>query len=395
MRADTLVLDPPQEASTRLVAAGHRGRRLRVLVAVSALASLASAWSGMYSWHYFVTGGQALLSQTARAGLHTYAYHPELQMGPLALLVAAPLTTAGFAVSAVLGAAAMTAVGVLVLLGATTLAREVTGRSLDRRWTVVAGAFFLPVWQVLAVHYGHLDDVLALGALVAALLALARRRPVLAALLLATATGAKPWAAPVAVLLVGVASPARRRAVTAYVVAVVVPWVPFVLADRRTLAVGRFTIAVADDSALRVLGVGAAATPPWDRPAQLVLGAVLVLLAVRRGRWLAAPLLVVAARVALDPGTYAYYAAGLAVGALILDAAHRRLPLLTLVVLGWVGVDLLVSPWAPTVGGILRLLVPAGLSVLALLGPRTSPRRNATRVRRHRGAITRPAAAAG
>ena len=42
-------------------------------------------------------------------------------------------------------------------------------------------------------------------------------------------------------------------------------------------------------------------------------------LAIRRGRWPAVVLLAVVARIALDPGTNKYYAAGVAVGALIWD----------------------------------------------------------------------------
>lgn len=409
MRGDTVVEEPgaetlaapgarvaPSRASHRTASLTVRpaATALRALGAVLAVASIASAWGGMYSWHYFVTGGQALLSGTAGGGLHTYASHPELQMGPLTLLVAAPLSQAGFLPSALLGALLMTGVGLLVLLAAARLASQVTGRSVGARAVGWAGAAFLPVWQVLAVHYGHLDDALALGALPLGLLALAHRRPVVAALLLAAATDAKPWAAPVAVVLLVLASPARGRAVTAYVLAVVLPWVPFVLADRRTLDVGRFTIDVADDSVLRLLGVHAAATPPWDRPAQLALGALLAWVAVRRGRLLAVPLVVVAARIVLDPGTYAYYAAGLAVGAMLVDLATRRVPVLTLVTAGWVALDLVVSPWAPALGAVLRLLVPAVLTAAALLGPRA--RRPAPgRLWAPSREVSRPAAAAG
>lgn len=43
------------------------------------------------SWH-FVTAGAALLgSDDTGAGLHPYATHPQLQIGPATFLAAAPL----------------------------------------------------------------------------------------------------------------------------------------------------------------------------------------------------------------------------------------------------------------------------------------------------------------
>jgi hypothetical protein len=49
-----------------------------------------------YSWHFFVDGGSLLIGQhppgmTAAGGLHLYANYPQLQFGPLTLLVTVAL----------------------------------------------------------------------------------------------------------------------------------------------------------------------------------------------------------------------------------------------------------------------------------------------------------------
>ncbi|WP_411283629.1 hypothetical protein, partial [Lapillicoccus sp.] len=106
---------------------------------------------------------------------------------------------------------------------------------------------------------------------------------------------------------------------------------PLVLADPMTLALSRFTIENVDDSALHALGVHTANTPSWDRPAQAILGIVMAIVCVRRGRWASFPLAVVAARLHLDPQTYPYYSSNLLVATAIQDllTPGRRWPLWT------------------------------------------------------------------
>src|SRR3954447_23120936 len=53
------------------------------------------ARGGGTSWHWFTQGGQALtdVDDPATGGLHVYAAAPQLQFGPLALVIAAAVST--------------------------------------------------------------------------------------------------------------------------------------------------------------------------------------------------------------------------------------------------------------------------------------------------------------
>lgn len=149
-----------------------------VLAAWALLWSLAQVPGGMYSWHYFVTGSMALASpNTPSGGLHVYAAHPELQMGPLTLLVATVLLWAGGFFSTVLGALAMIVLGLISLRMLVTAAGSLRGQPPSPRTTLLAGLLMIPAWAVLSVHYGHLDDVLASTLTIAAITRLVRDRP--------------------------------------------------------------------------------------------------------------------------------------------------------------------------------------------------------------------------
>lgn len=100
-------------------------------------------------------------------------------------------------------------------------------------------------------------------------------------------------------------------------------WVPFLLYDGRTLIAARFTIPTATSSGLRALGFTYPHTPSWDRPAQLILGCLLGMLAVTRGRRTAVIVLGTAARILLDPEVYSYYTAGILLGAVAYDLVLR------------------------------------------------------------------------
>jgi len=283
------------------------------------------------SWHFFAEGGLLLSSGGPRGGLHLYATHPALQMGPLALAVSAVLRVMGPGSGRVIAVVAMSATG-LPLLAAVWRLLPVPERRRRGR-LLVAGLVFLPVWTELTTHYGHLDDVLALGLSVAAAHAVSRRHPVWAGVALAAAVDAKPWAAAFVALLLALPRKDRWPALGVFAAGVAVAWLPFLLADSHTLMAARFTIPNDYSSALRVLGVNAAGTPWWDRPAQLALGVAAGCLAVRRGRWQAVILLAVAARIMLDPSVYAYYTAGALLGTVMFDLllTRWRLPWTTLV----------------------------------------------------------------
>ncbi|HEY0531131.1 MAG TPA: hypothetical protein VGD29_05975 [Actinoplanes sp.] len=278
----------------------------------------AMAWHGGMSWHFFVQGGQALADLDDPAGgLHLYAVAPVLQIGPVAFLVTEGLRVFGGRPDLLAAQLLGTAGGAYVLWQAGRLGRRLSF------WPVV---FFVPVWMYLAVASTHLDDVLALAGGVAALAAARAGRPILTGLLFGLAVDAKPWAVGFAALLLLLPGwRARLRGAVTTVVVVAAGWVPFFLADPRSSRVLHFTIANTPLSALRALGFADPRTPPWDRPAQALIGIALGILAVRRGRWPAVLLLAVAARIALDPGTNRYYAAGAVVGAVVWDLAGSQL----------------------------------------------------------------------
>jgi hypothetical protein len=301
------------------------------------LAPWSALWAGLHahsagqSWHFFAEGGRLLTSGGAAGGLHLYATHPVLQMGPLALAVSAVLNMLGAGTGRVIALVAMSASGLPLLAAVWRLLPAPERLRLGR--LLAGGLLFLPVWTELTTHFGHLDDVLALCLAVAAVHAVSRRHPVWAGLALAAAADAKPWAAAFVVLLLALPRRDRWPALGAFVAGVAVAWLPFVVADPHTLMAARFVIPNDYSSALRVIGVNSAGTPWWDRSAQLALGAAGGYLAVRRGRWPAVILIVLALRILLDPGVYAYYTSGVLLGTLMVDLliSRWRLPWTTAV----------------------------------------------------------------
>jgi hypothetical protein len=310
-------------------------------LAAAALGAWALIWfhtwarGGGMAWHYFRTGDAELadLRDSVDGGLHLYAAMPYLQIGPVALatsLLLQHLTPDGGLVAVqLLGVAAGVAILWLVRSVA-GIAQPLRPARVVNRQLALATAFFTPVWMYAAVRSTHLDDVLALLFGVIAVRLVLDGRAVLAGAALGLAIDAKPWALPFACLLLVLPTVRDRAAGTISATAfVLAAWLPFVLGDPRTAArLDRFTIKNQATSVLRLLGVDTARTPPWDRPTQAALGIALALLAIRRGRWEATILLVVAARIVLDPGVNRYYLAGLAVGAVLWDVAgsRRRFP---------------------------------------------------------------------
>ena len=364
-----------------VVAAAPDAARRRAVTAVIAWGlawAVVSRVGGMYSWHYFVTGGRLLSSPASpQGGLHLFATHPELQMGPLTLAVsAAVVSLVGPAASSWIGAALMVALGAVDVWLLTLLA---PGRRLQR-W-LVSAIVVIPAWSVLAVHYGHLDDVLALSFMAAGLVAARRGHPWIAVVAAGLAAAAKPWALPMILLGWGGRDHRVRRLLLGGVLSVL-PWVPFLLGDPRTLRISSFVIENAADSALRVWGVTDPTTPWWCRVAQLGLGVTLAWAAARSGRLEWIPLVVITTRLLLDPGTYLYYTSGLVLAALAVDlgsAGRRTWPRLALVVSGWLAIDLWFK-WRhlPLEAGPVRAVFLLGLLALfgwTLMRPLVSPGR--------------------
>lgn len=320
-----------------------------------------------WSWKLFYAGTQLFLGGhpphlPGPGGLHIYASEPRLQTGPLTFVAAAPLIPLGLDVSFQVAAIAMTLLGLVLLRllqgWALDLADGQPARSRIETATLVAGLVFVPAWVDLAAWYGHLDDAMALAFSVLAVRATTARKPVRLGLMLGLAVIAKPVA--IAFLPLVLVLPRRQWWRTMGVGAAVVGLAaaPFLVAAPRTLsAAGGFRIPVEAGSVLRLFGITTAATPPWDRPLQLLLAWALGLIAVRRGRWPAVLLLAVDARILLDPSVNAYYGAWLLVGTLTWDLWRAGGP----------GSRTL---WhAPfTLVGFLMLLVPGLAPVASLVG---------------------------
>ena len=356
-----------------------RRRVWLVLLSWTAIWSALATPGGGYSWHYFAQSAELIAHpDAAGAGLHLFARHPELQFGPVAMLAAVPLNALGPVLGRVGAQAVLALLGLLILHVLSTARQRLTGSRPPLTLVLSTGLLFLPVWCLVAVHFTHLDDALALGFVALAVLTIAARRPNATALLLAAAIDSKPWALGFAALTLVLPRSQRLRAAVLIAAGVALSWLPFLMADTGTIAVGRFSISNVGDSALNALGVHTASTPGWDRPAQILLGVLVAVICVRRGRWVAVPLAVIAARLLLDPQTYPYYSSGLLVATVIVDllSTSRRLPVWSAAAAGWVIIDAAARALLPpAVGGDIRAVYCAGVLVaLTLLPP---PRRSA------------------
>ena len=369
--ADRAAAPPPGSAHPESTDGGPRPARVWWwLWCWTALWTAIRMPGGGGSWHYFTQGSGLLFGDDRGQGLHLYAAHPELQIGPVAFVVATPLRLLGSWPGRAVAVLLMSLTGPL-LLG--SLWRLVPPHARRPSRLLIAGLWFLPVWAELVTHAGHLDDVLALVFGIAAMRAVARGNPIAAGLLVAAAADSKPWAAAFVPLLLalprGRAGGGRWRAVVACALGVAVAWLPFLLYDPNTLTAARFAIPTAASSGLRALGFTGSRTPFWDRPAQLVLGCLLGAVAVVRGRWPAVILLATAARVLLDPEVYSYYTAGVLIGAVAYDLVMttRRSPWLTIGAVAALHLARLISHVAPVSLHDLGLLRVAYVAVAAVV----------------------------
>jgi hypothetical protein len=332
-----------------------------------------------YSWHFFADAASLFLGQhpagdTLAGGLHLYANYPQFQFGPLTLLASAavrPFTSGGGWMIVVW---AMTLCGLAVLYLVEHLVRTlrpdiVAAPAATFVTMMVGGGSFLVSWELLAVHFGHLDDVLALTFLVATAVMVAGHDATVAGVCAGLAVDAKPWALACVFLLLGLPGRAKWRGLAVAAAVIAVAWLPFLVVDPHSFSAARFVIPNVPASALRALGVHTAATPSWDRIAQIALGCGLGAVAVVRRRWPAAIALGIGARLLLDPSVYTYYTAGMALGVLLWDLLGYRRPMPLLSVVSLVGLTLVLAiVHSPHLLGELRLwtvLVTAGVMLLA------------------------------
>ncbi|MBW4041454.1 MAG: hypothetical protein HIU86_04920 [Acidobacteria bacterium] len=355
-----------------------------------------AAWSGLLvaaqvvsdpksfrSWFFIVRGVHVLLGPHA---LSLYATHPELQMGPLTFLISAPFVLLPHGIGSGAAAVVMQAAGLVALREVRLLLHpgDPTG---DRRW-LIAAAMTMVAWTLLAVSFGHPDDVLALVGAVLGVRLLRSGAVLRAALVLGLAVDCKPWIAPLALVLLAAPKRSWLPAGLVLVVVVLAVWTPFLIQPGSLRATG-FTIAVDPTATIRLLGLADGRTPVWCRPAQLLIGAVLVAFLARRGRPEAALLVVVVVRLLLDPSTHLYYDSGALLGASMVDLT-AALPLATSVALAGVLVPPYLLPADDGAQAIIRLVSLLVLGGLALGGRR---RRSTDAGRRSPSARRRPSRA--
>lgn len=321
------------------------------------VATLAAATAVLVAWQLrkdHVSTDRATAVDAGRylvhGGLDVYSVWPQAQMGPLALVAAAVLSTALFI--ALVGGAA----GLFVRLG-----YAATGASV-RPWHAAGALMVGATWQRWAFT-GHADDVLVLVGLVIILIGARRRSPWLVGAGLVLALLGKPTAA----LFVPVAWYADRRA-TAYALLVAgACWLPFFLADPAGfLHAGGGIMDVYPSSLWGLLGV-TGHYPPYVRPLQLGLawtaGAVLA----RRTSLPAVALVAVVVRAVLEPAAMPLYWMSIVAVALLVDL-RRRFPLVTTLAFAGFLLDLLES--AGAAAGVLRLALLVAVGVLGVLRER-------------------------
>ncbi|MEI2815723.1 MAG: hypothetical protein V9E99_04615 [Microthrixaceae bacterium] len=319
-------------------------------------------------------------------GLHLYASYPEFQFGPLALIAAVPLWAAGWS-ARWLAAVAMLGIGwaSLVLIdraasgtgsagtdvGAARPAR-VEPAELGR---LVGGVVAAVAWVPLAARYLHIDDALAVLAIVGAVVAIRCERGVLAGLLVGAAIGCKPWAAPMMPMLAGLPRTQWRRAGAAAVAATAAVWLPFLIAAPSMVRAGSPQVDVSDASVLRLFGVPGGIGPGWVRPVQLVVAGMCATVAATRGRWTGVALVVLAVRILVDPGTFEYYTSALVVAALVWDTVARSSAVPVATVCAALALDLAeVVVASATARAVLRLGAVLGLVGWVTCAPIRRPR---------------------
>ena len=250
-----------------------------------------------------------------------------------------------------------------------------TDVALRAMTVLLGGVMVAQAWAPLSAIYAHPDDVLALGACVGALWAVATKRPIMLGLLIGAAAAAKPWgilALPLAFALEG---RARWRALVVGVGVTAVAYLPFVIVDSGTFTAVTPQDVVSRASILHLFGVPATDGPTWTRPAQLVAVLVIGGIAVARKRWGAVLFVAVATRLALDPQVFVYYSAGLVLAALAWDLlrSSRPLPLWTFLAFLLLNDSFILVDDA-TARAVLRFVLIAALLPIVLFAPTRAER---------------------
>lgn len=336
-------------------------------------------------WRYFVLGSELLVGTHHRysplpGGLHLYANYPEVQIGPLSLLLVTPFRLLGRTDGRIAAALVGTAVAPFIIYVLERAALAVW-RDGDRRLVgltaLLGGLVVVQAWSPLATIYAHLDDVLLLAALAVAVWAVATGRPWLVGAALGTGMALKPWGIVGVALLLALPRREWWKAATIAAVITTVAWLPFVLGDPGTVSSLRPQVVTSPESVLHLFGVPFADAPGWVRPVQFGAGLVVGALAVARRRWGAVLLVGISVRVGLDPQVFLYYSSGLLVAALAWDLLRSPRPLPVWSLAGFVLLDvaLVVVP-DPGVRGLLRPVITLAAVGGVILAPAPPPPTN-------------------
>jgi hypothetical protein len=336
---------------------------------------------------YFLAGGRILtggsLGSYHDGVLHFFAYAPGFQIGPPPLFLDGALERWLPAIAEPLWWTLIMVCGLVAVRSIELTARGL-GQSRLRaaQGSAVAGLVLLPCWASVE-HYVHLDDALAVAAILVATACVARQRAWwMTGAALGMAAACKPWAA-IALPLV-LALPARKRVAGAAVAVAVIAawWGPFIIGDPQTVsALESVQTVVTERSVMSGLGYSRFFAPEHTHLLEMLLGGSLSALAVVRGRWLMAPLAAFAARILLEPKYLLYYGIGPVAAALLCDVvAGRRVPAWGLAT---VAVEYGAQLWLPPRAGALAQLA-LGLAIIASLFG------NVSRARSNSSAPTEP-----
>jgi hypothetical protein len=267
---------------------------------------------GTHDWPYLAEGARLL----SRDGTNLYALRPDIQVGPLSLLLAAPIwSLAGTHAATVACAVIAAAYGPVLGLALWTTDVEPPARRL-----LLVGLVGVLPWTALAGS-GHLDELLTLVLLLLAASAGTNGRSALSGALVGLATAAKPWAITA---LPGVFANSRRRsalAVFSALAVTVLMWAPFVVGIFQSLRSG-YPVAypVRPGTVWEPWRSTSGVLGSWIRVPQLLASMAACAAAARRGPAIALTV-AFAVRIALDPGQWPYQFAVLAVLGVTLDVA--------------------------------------------------------------------------
>ncbi len=298
-----------------------------LLIAVGSGAAVVAGGRG--DWDQFVATGKSMFAHT---GWSVLALNHDVQTGPISLAAARILALTarnGFVACALL----CMLLGVFVLRTLVRSSADVNDERQRTTLTIVGGSLLLFSWAKLG-GYGHLDDAMVLAAGVTSTAMMRANRKWPAAVLLGLSIAVKPWAIVLLPITLYRTGSWRQRLEGPALSATIggVMWAPFILFAPDTLKSMRPTVNLASDSVLRIFGATSDDIPASLRTAQLLAALAVATIVAWRGRNSGVLLAAIAVRLAMDPGTWAYYTPGLVVGALVWDAyeSRRKLPWVTI-----------------------------------------------------------------